>query len=119
MRIILKIKIRYGRGYPDSSQEAGRRVGQSARGMGRAALSDQPKLPEGVLSPAQAMKKGAQAEAARAHTLRTLRSMPEVSEDAAWWIEKAGPSHYASHLPRLREWVEELRSGALPAGDHV
>ena len=61
----------------------------------------------------------AQAEAARAHTLRTLRSLPEVSEDAAWWIEKAGPAHYASHLPRLREWVEELRSGALPAGDHA
>jgi len=42
-----------------------------------------------------------------------------VSEDAAWWIEKAGPAHYAKHLPRLREWAEELRSGALPAGDHA
>ena len=72
-----------------------------------------------ALRPLTLRETHAQAEAARAQTLRTLRSMPEVSEDAAWWIEKAGPSHYASHLPRLREWVEELRSGALPAGDHV
>jgi len=72
-----------------------------------------------ALRPLTLRETHAQAEAARAHTLRTLRSLPEVSEDAAWWIEKAGPAHYATHLPRLREWVEELRSGAFPAGDHV
>lgn len=72
-----------------------------------------------ALRPLTLRESHAQAEAARAQMLRTLGSLPDVSEDAAWWIEKAGPSHYASHLPRLREWVEELRSGALPAaGDH-
>ena len=24
------------------------------------------------------------------------------------WLRKAGPDHYAEHLPRLREWVKEL-----------
>jgi hypothetical protein len=24
-------------------------------------------------------------------------------------VRKAGPEHYAEHLPRLREWVKELR----------
>ncbi len=72
-----------------------------------------------ALRPLTLRETHAQAEAARAQTLRALRSLPEVSEDATWWIEKAGPTHYASHLPRLREWVEELRSGALPAGDHA
>jgi len=64
-----------------------------------------------ALRPLTLRETHAQAEAARAQTLRTLRSMPEVSEDAAWWIEKAGPAHYAKHLPRLREWAGELRSG--------
>jgi len=27
-----------------------------------------------------------------------------------FWIRKSGAEHYAEHLPRLREWVEELRS---------
>ncbi len=54
----------------------------------------------------------AQAEAARARMLGTLRTLPEVSEIASWWIAKAGPSHYEDHLPRLREWCAELRSGA-------
>jgi hypothetical protein len=53
----------------------------------------------------------AMAEAARARMLRTLGSLPSVSEDASWWIHKAGPAHYDDHLPRLREWVGELRSG--------
>jgi hypothetical protein len=53
----------------------------------------------------------AMAEAARARMLRTLGSLPSVSEDASWWIHKAGPAHYDDHLPRLREWVGELRPG--------
>ena len=28
--------------------------------------------------------------------------LPEPSPDAAWWIAKAGPEHYAQHVPRLR-----------------
>ncbi len=29
-------------------------------------------------------------------------------------LRKAGPQHYAEHLPRLREWVAELRSERSP-----
>ena len=36
----------------------------------------------------------------RAHRRRT--------DEAAWWIRKAGPEHYDEHLARLREWVAEL-----------
>jgi hypothetical protein len=25
------------------------------------------------------------------------------------WIEKSGPSHYLEHLPRMREWLREVR----------
>jgi catechol 2,3-dioxygenase-like lactoylglutathione lyase family enzyme len=31
-------------------------------------------------------------------------------DEAAFWIRKAGPDHYAEHLPRLREWVKEVGS---------
>jgi hypothetical protein len=32
----------------------------------------------------------------------------EPSDEAAWWVRKAGCDHYDEHLPRLREWVAEL-----------
>jgi hypothetical protein len=50
----------------------------------------------------------AQATAARNQMLRAWRSLPEPSPEADRWINKAGPEHYAEHLPRLREWVKEL-----------
>jgi hypothetical protein len=50
----------------------------------------------------------AQATAARNQMLRAWRSLPEVSPEADRWIGKAGPEHYAEHLPRLQEWVAEL-----------
>jgi len=50
----------------------------------------------------------AQASAARNQMLRAWRSLPEPSAEADRWISKSGPEHYAEHLPRLREWVEEL-----------
>lgn len=53
----------------------------------------------------------AQASAARARMRHALLELREPSADATWWIRKAGPDHYAEHLPRLRDWVEELRSG--------
>jgi hypothetical protein len=46
--------------------------------------------------------------AARNQMLRAWRSLPEESSEADRWISKAGPEHYAQHLPRLREWVHEL-----------
>ncbi len=52
----------------------------------------------------------AQASAARARMRQALLELREPSPDAAWWIAKAGPEHYAEHVPRLRAWVAELRS---------
>jgi hypothetical protein len=50
----------------------------------------------------------AQGIAARNRMLRAWRSLPEGSPEADRWIRKAGPDHYAEHLPRLREGVSEL-----------
>ena len=50
----------------------------------------------------------AQGVAARNQMLRAWRSLPESSAEADRWIRKAGPEHYEEHLPRLREWVEEV-----------
>jgi Mycothiol maleylpyruvate isomerase N-terminal domain len=63
-----------------------------------------------ALRPLTLRETHAQAEASRARMLRTLRSLPEVTDDASWWIHKAGPAHYDDHLPRLREWAGELGS---------
>jgi Mycothiol maleylpyruvate isomerase N-terminal domain len=51
----------------------------------------------------------AQGIAARNKMLLAWRSLPEPSPEADRWISKAGPEHYAQHLPRLREWVRELK----------
>ena len=50
----------------------------------------------------------AQGVAARNRMLRAWRSLPTESPDADRWIRKAGPDHYAEHLPRLEGWVREL-----------
>jgi Mycothiol maleylpyruvate isomerase N-terminal domain len=50
----------------------------------------------------------AQGVAARNRMLRAWRSLPHESPEADRWIRKAGPEHYAEHLPRLRKWVTEL-----------
>lgn len=50
----------------------------------------------------------AQAVAARNQMLRAWRSLDQGSAEADRWISKAGPEHYAEHLPRLREWAAEL-----------
>jgi Mycothiol maleylpyruvate isomerase N-terminal domain len=50
----------------------------------------------------------AQAITARNRMLRAWRSLPEHSLEADRWIGKAGPDHYAEHLPRLEEWVRQL-----------
>ena len=51
----------------------------------------------------------AQAFTARERMLRAWHSLPEISPEADRWIGKAGPQHYVEHLPRLKEWVEEIR----------
>lgn len=65
----------------------------------------------------------AQAAAARARLLHAWAELLEVdergdrpgsepanSEEAVSWIRKAGPDHYREHLPRLRQWLEEVRA---------
>ena len=51
-----------------------------------------------------------QATTARARMLQAWSELPELSPEAAFWIRKAGAEHYGEHLPRLREWIAELRS---------
>lgn len=50
----------------------------------------------------------AQGMAARNRMLLGWGSLPERSPEADRWISKAGPEHYAEHLPRLEQWVREL-----------
>ena len=50
-----------------------------------------------------------QGSAARNQMLRAWGALDGPSADADWWIRKAGPEHYAEHLPRLEEWVAEIR----------
>lgn len=52
----------------------------------------------------------AQAHAARSRMLHAWRDLEEMTPEASYWVSKAGPEHYQEHLPRLREWVAELRS---------
>ena len=49
-----------------------------------------------------------QANAGRTRMLQVWYELGEPTDEAAWWIRKAGPEHYAEHLPRLRAWVAEL-----------
>jgi hypothetical protein len=58
----------------------------------------------------------AMAIAARNRMLRAWRSLPGDSPEADRWISKAGRDHYAEHLPRLREWVNELDRSEVEDG---
>ncbi|HVM25049.1 MAG TPA: maleylpyruvate isomerase N-terminal domain-containing protein [Candidatus Limnocylindrales bacterium] len=49
-----------------------------------------------------------QAAAAHGELMRAWAQLPEVTPEAAFWVRKAGPEHYAEHLPRLEEWVAQL-----------
>jgi hypothetical protein len=52
------------------------------------------------------------AECWSAHTrmLTEWNALTEPIPEAEEWFYESGPNHYQEHLPRLREWVEELRS---------
>jgi hypothetical protein len=50
------------------------------------------------------------ATSGRSRMLSAWAALAEPSDEAAWWIHKTGPEHYAEHLPRLEEWVAELIS---------
>jgi hypothetical protein len=49
-----------------------------------------------------------QANAGRTRMIEEWWLLRDTSEEAAWWIRKAGSEHYAEHLGRLREWRDEL-----------
>ena len=49
-----------------------------------------------------------QATTGRTRMLDEWYRLREPSDEAAWWIRKAGCDHYDEHLPRLREWVADL-----------
>ncbi len=49
-----------------------------------------------------------QARAARSRMLNAWGAVPDDAPDAERWIRKAGPEHYQEHLPRLKEWRDEL-----------
>ena len=49
-----------------------------------------------------------QANAGRTGCARPGRACPTPNDEAAWWIRKSAVDHYADHLDRLPEWVEEL-----------
>jgi hypothetical protein len=49
-----------------------------------------------------------QANAARTRMLDEWSHLDAPTEDAAWWIRKAGGEHYAEHLGRLQVWTAEL-----------
>ena len=50
----------------------------------------------------------AQAITSRNRMLRAWGALDTASPDAEFWIAKAGPEHYAEHLPRLRDWIGEV-----------
>ena len=49
------------------------------------------------------------ANAARTLMIQDWFALPSRDDEAAWWVHKSGGEHYAEHLPRLREWVDELK----------
>ena len=58
-----------------------------------------------------------QANAGRTRMLEEWYALSERTEEAAWWIRKSGPDHYAEHLGRLREWAGELLRRRAAATD--
>jgi mycothiol maleylpyruvate isomerase-like protein len=54
-------------------------------------------------------------QTARRRLLHHLHGLTEIPPAALSSLRKAGPQHYAEHLPRLREWVAELQSDHLPS----
>jgi hypothetical protein len=49
-----------------------------------------------------------QAAAAHGELLRAWAQLPEVRPEAVYWVRKAGPEHYAEHVPRLEAWLDEI-----------
>jgi hypothetical protein len=52
----------------------------------------------------------AECVSARTRMLVEWNALPEVTAIAEEWFRESGEVHYGEHLPRLREWADELRS---------
>jgi hypothetical protein len=52
----------------------------------------------------------AQAVLARAQMLTVWGRLRQRTPEADRWVRKSGADHHEEHLPRLREWVAELRA---------
>jgi hypothetical protein len=48
-------------------------------------------------------------QAARSRTLEEWSRLQEITPQADEWFRETSYEHYEEHLPRLREWVAELR----------
>jgi hypothetical protein len=51
----------------------------------------------------------------RSCMLLAWSDLPEVTDEAEEWFRESGPEHYEEHLPRLREWVDEVAPAPAPA----
>lgn len=47
---------------------------------------------------------------ARSRMLDEWNLVTDVDATAIEWFKESGEEHYAEHMPRLREWVEQLTS---------
>ncbi len=56
-----------------------------------------------------------QATSGRTRMLQVWHELPIPNDEAEWWIRKSVVAHYDEHLDRLREWVDELVAGRMPA----
>jgi hypothetical protein len=50
----------------------------------------------------------AEYHSARTRMLTEWNALDEITPKAEEWFVESGEEHYAEHLPRLREWAEEL-----------
>ena len=51
-----------------------------------------------------------QANAGRTRMRQAWTLLPAPNDEAAWWIRKSAVDHYAQHVDRLAEWVDELEA---------
>jgi len=56
-----------------------------------------------------------QAHAGRTRMLLEWHDLRTPSDEATWWLRKAGADHYDEHLDRLRAWVGELVARRITA----
>ena len=53
--------------------------------------------------------------ASRTRFVQEFALLPELTPEAEEWFLESGTVHYREHLPRLREWADELAARATSA----